>query len=62
MLGTDVYAAYMEALLNGTAPRASEGNGTRPAQSAPAAASEDEASQESSPESAQESQESEPAA
>jgi hypothetical protein len=52
MLGTDVYAAFIRALLNGTAPRPSEGNGTGPAQSAP----EGEASGTDAPE------ESEPAA
>ena len=51
MLGTDVYAAFMRALLDGAEPRPSEGNGTGPAQSAPTAASEEETPEQSSQES-----------
>jgi hypothetical protein len=47
MLGSDAYAAYMEALLNGTTPRPSEGNGTSPPQPVPTEEATEEPSLES---------------
>jgi hypothetical protein len=47
MLGSDAYAAYLAALLNGTAPRPSEGNGTRPPQPTPTAEATEEPLRES---------------